>query len=405
MRLFRDFLLTEQKNLHLEHLEDEVLNGGVNGTRSAINFLQSLRDMLAGSSKSRVDVSVKWDGAPAIFVGINPENGKFFVGSKSVFAKNAKLNYSVGDISTNHAGGLADKLKVAFEVLSPLRWNGIFQGDMMFTDKDLKKETIEDKPYVTFQPNTILYAVPYKSADSFLSAKMGVVWHTSYSGKTMEDMTAKFGVKLSQIPKTKEAWMMDATYRDVSGTATFNKKDTITITKILSNAGKMFQSLKPAVLSRIVEDEPIRTLIKTFNNTKVKSGEKIKNTRQHTRGVIAFAYDKLKKDVEKVKREQTKKAKQQVMDEKMQFFRSNSSQLVKIFDMQNLLVDAKEMIIRKLEGAKGLTQTFIKTNKGFKVTAPEGFVAVDRLAGTAVKLVDRMEFSMHNFTAAKEWDK
>ena len=405
MRLFRDFLLTEQKNLHLEHLEDEVLNGGVNGTRSAINFLQSLRDMLAGSSKSRVDVSVKWDGAPAIFVGINPENGKFFVGSKSVFAKNAKLNYSVGDISTNHAGGLADKLKVAFEVLSPLRWNGIFQGDMMFTNNDLKKETIEDKPYVTFRPNTILYAVPYKSADSILSAKMGVVWHTSYSGKTMEDMTAKFGVKLSQIPKTKEAWMMDATYRDVSGTATFNKKDTITITKILSNAGKMFQSLKPAVLSRIVEDEPIRTLIKTFNNTKVKSGEKIKNTRQHTRGVIAFAYDKLKKDVDKVKREQTKKAKQQVMDEKMQFFRSNSSQLVKIFDMQNLLVDAKEMIIRKLEGAKGLTQTFIKTNRGFKVTAPEGFVAVDRLAGTAVKLVDRMEFSMHNFTAAKEWDK
>ena len=405
MRLFRDFLLTEQKNLHLEHLEDEVLNGGVNGTRSAINFLQSLRDMLAGSSKSRVDVSVKWDGAPAIFVGINPENGKFFVGSKSVFAKNAKLNYSVGDISTNHAGGLADKLKVAFEVLSPLRWNGIFQGDMMFTNNDLKKETIEDKPYVTFRPNTILYAVPYKSADSILSAKMGVVWHTSYSGKTMEDMTATFGVKLSQIPKTKEAWMQDATYRDVSGTATFNKKDTITITKILSNAGKMFQSLKPAVLSRIVEDEPIRTLIKTFNNTKVKSGEKIKNTRQHTRGVIAFAYDKLKKDVDKVKREQTKKAKQQVMDEKMQFFRSNSSQLVKIFDMQNLLVDAKEMIIRKLEGAKGLTQTFIKTNKGFKVTAPEGFVAVDRLAGTAVKLVDRMEFSMHNFTAAKEWDK
>lgn len=405
MRLFRDFLLTEQKNLHLEHLEDEVLNGGVNGTRSAINFLQSLRDMLAGSSKSRVDVSVKWDGAPAIFVGINPENGKFFVGSKSVFAKNAKLNYSVSDISANHSGGLADKLKVAFEVLSPLRWNGIFQGDMMFTDKDLKKETIEDRPYVTFQPNTILYAVPYKSADSFLSAKMGVVWHTSYSGKTMEGMTATFGVKLSQIPKTKEAWMMDATYRDVSGTATFNKKDTITITKILSNAGKMFQSLKPAVLSRIVEDEPIRTLIKTFNNTKVKSGEKIKNTRQHTRGVIAFAYDKLKKDVDRVKREQTKKAKQQVMDEKMQFFRSNSSQLVKIFDMQNLLVDAKEMIIRKLEGAKGLTQTFIKTNKGFKVTAPEGFVAVDRLAGTAVKLVDRMEFSMHNFTAAKEWDK
>ena len=169
MRQFRDFLLTEQKNLHLEHLEDEVLNGGVNGTRSAINFLQSLRDMLAGSSKSRVDVTVKWDGAPAIFAGVNPENEKFFVGTKGVFAKTKpKLNYSIDDINTNHSGGLADKLKVAFEVLSPLRWNGIFQGDMMFTSDDLKKETIDGQPYVTFQPNTIVYAVPYKSAGSVL---------------------------------------------------------------------------------------------------------------------------------------------------------------------------------------------------------------------------------------------
>ena len=191
MRQFRDFLLTEQKNLHLEHLEDEVLNGGVNGTRSAINFLQSLRDMLAGSSKSRVDVTVKWDGAPAIFAGVNPENEKFFVGTKGVFAKTKpKLNYSIDDVNTNHSGGLADKLKVAFEVLSPLRWNGIFQGDMMFISDDLKKETIDGQPYVTFQPNTIVYAVPHKSAGSVLSAKMGVVWHTSYSGKTMEDIVS-----------------------------------------------------------------------------------------------------------------------------------------------------------------------------------------------------------------------
>ena len=405
MRQFRDFLLTEQKNLHLEHLEDEVLNGGVNGTRSAINFLQSLRDMLAGSSKSRVDVTVKWDGAPAIFAGVNPENEKFFVGTKGVFAKTKpKLNYSIDDINTNHSGGLADKLKVAFEVLSPLRWNGIFQGDMMFTSDDLKKETIDGQPYVTFQPNTIVYAVPYKSAGSVLSAKMGVVWHTSYSGKTMEGMTAKFGVKLSQIPKTNQAWMQDATYRDVSGTATFNKTETDAITKILSQAGKTFHTLKKNVLTTIVEDETIRTMIKTFNNTKVRSGEKIKNTRMHTSGAIAFAYDKMKKDISKVKREESKKAKQQVMDEKMKFFRSNSSQLVKIFDMQNLLVDAKEMIIRKLEGAKGLADTFVKTDRGFRVTPAEGFVAIDKM-GKAVKLVDRMEFSMHNFNAAKAWDK
>ena len=60
MFAFSSFL-TEQKNLHMEHLEDEVLNGGVAGTRGALNFLQGLRDMLAGNAAASVNVTVKWD--------------------------------------------------------------------------------------------------------------------------------------------------------------------------------------------------------------------------------------------------------------------------------------------------------------------------------------------------------
>ena len=157
--------LTEAKNLHLEHLEDEVLNNGVVGTRGAINFLQSLRDMLAGNAKSSVNVTVKWDGAPAIFAGINPENGQFFVGTKGVFNKNAKINYSHEDIDRNHSGsGLNNKLKVALTELSKLGITDVLQGDMLFTQDDLEKKTIEGKQYVTFQPNTIVYAVPMESA-------------------------------------------------------------------------------------------------------------------------------------------------------------------------------------------------------------------------------------------------
>lgn len=397
--------LTEEKNLHLEHLEDEVLNNGVVGTRSAINYLQSLRDMLAGSSKSSVNVTVKWDGAPAIFAGINPENGQFFVGTKGVFNKNAKINYSYDDIDRNHpSSGLNQKLKVALTELSKLGIKDVLQGDMMFTQEDLENKTIDGKQYVTFQPNTIVYAVPMESAQRILSSKMGIVFHTTYSGKTMEDMSASFSVNLRGLAKTSDVWYSDAEYRDTSGSINFNKKETDAITKVLSQAGKTFHSLKSEFLSMISQDDEIKTMIKTYNNTKVRTGQKITNTRMHTKGLIEYVYDKLKKEVDKVKRPQNKKIKQQNMDRLMKEFRSNSSQLVKIFDMQNLLVDAKEMVIRKLEKSKGLMDLFIRTENGYKVTQPEGFVAIDKL-GKAVKLVDRLEFSRANFNAAKNWTK
>ena len=396
--------LTEAKNLHLEHLEDEVLNNGVKGTRGAINFLQSLRDMLAGSAKSSVNVTVKWDGAPAVFAGINPENGQFFVGTKGVFNKNAKINYSHEDIDRNHPGsGLNHKLKLALTELSKLGIKDVLQGDMLFTQEDLEKKTIEGKQYVTFQPNTIVYAVPKESASQILSSKMGIVFHTTYSGKTMEDMSASFNVNLRGLSKSSSVWFSDATYKDTSGTINFNKAETKEMSNVLSKAGKTFHTLKADVLNHI-GDSDINILVKTFNNTKVREGEKITDTRQHTRGLIAYVYDKLKKDVDKVKRPETKKEKQLTMDNKMKFFRSNSSQLVKIFDMQNLLVDAKELIIRKLEKSKGVMDTFVRTNNGYRVTQPEGFVAVDHV-GKAVKLVDRLEFAHQNFTAAKNWDK
>jgi len=397
--------LTEEKNLHLEHLEDEVLNNGVVGTRSAINYLQSLRDMLAGSSKSSVNVTVKWDGAPAIFAGINPENGQFFVGTKGVFNKNAKINYSHDDIDRNHpSSGLNQKLKVALTELSKLGIKDVLQGDMMFTQEDLENKTIDGKQYVTFQPNTIVYAVPMESAQRILSSKMGIVFHTTYSGKTMEDMSASFSVNLRGLAKTSDVWYSDAEYRDTSGSINFNKKETDAITKVLSQAGKTFHSLKSDFLSMISQDDEIKTMIKTYNNTKVRTGQKITNTRMHTKGLIEYVYDKLKKEVDKVKRPQNKRIKQQNMDRLMKEFRSNSSQLVKIFDMQNLLVDAKEMVIRKLEKSKGLMDLFIRTENGYKVTQPEGFVAIDKL-GKAVKLVDRLEFSRANFNAAKNWTK
>jgi len=403
---FAEFL-TEQKNLHMEHLEDEVLNHGVAGTRGAINFLQGLRDMLAGHSDAPVNVTVKWDGAPAVFAGYNPENDRFFVGTKGVFNKSAKINYTEADIDDNHSGGLADKLKVALAELSRVNIKGVLQGDMMYTKDDLKREEIGGESYITFQPNTIVYAVPVKTklAAKIMSSNMGIVWHTTYSGDTMEDMTASFGVSSGAFRDINTVWQADAAFKDQSGTATMTKKETGDVTAILKKAGQLFQKLDSNILEMIANDAQTSLMVKTYYNTKVRSGEKVKNVKKHTAGMIAYVYDKLKADVDKVKQEKNKKIKKATMDKYVKFLRKNSGEFVKIFAMQNLLIDAKLLIVRKLESIQGLTKTFIKTPTGYRVTAPEGFVAIDSLKGGAVKLVDRMEFSMQNFNAAKNWDK
>ena len=405
MFAFSSFL-TEQKNLHMEHLEDEVLNHGVEGTRGAINFLQGLRDMLAGNADSSVNVTVKWDGAPAVFAGVNPENDRFFVGTKGVFAKNAKINYTETDINDNHSGGLASKLIVALNELPKANIKGVLQGDMMYTKEDLQTETIDNEQYITFQPNTIVYAVPVKTrlAAKILSSNMGIVWHTTYSGSTMEDMTASFGVSSGAFRESSTIWQADASFQDHSGSATMTKKQTGDVTAILSRAGKLFQKLNSNVLGMIANDDQTSTLVKTYTNKMVRQGEQIKDVKRHTAGLIAFVYDKLKADIDKVKREETKKNKKDVMDRYVGFLRDNSSEIVKIFAMQNLLIEAKLIIIRQLEKVKSI-KTLMKTSTGFRVTAPEGFVAIDNLKGGAVKLVDRMEFSMQNFNAAKNWDK
>ena len=407
---FTEFLqeARQDKNLHLEHLEDNVLNRGVAGARESINFLQSLRDMLAGKSASKVNVTTKWDGAPAVFAGINPANGKFFVGTKSVFNITPKLNYTDKDIDKNHpTGGLNEKLKIALAFLPKLGIRGVLQGDMMFTKGDLKKETIEGERYITFQPNTIVYAVPQDSilAKKMQAAQLGIVFHTSYSGRTLKTMKPSFNIDIGRLQPTKDVWFRDASFTDASGTATFTDAETRQITNILSQAGRTFRTINAQVLNRISINDKILMEIKTFNNKSVRAGEKIRNTSVHTINLIRYVEDKLNKEILKAKRADTKRKRQQEKNEMMRFFRGSAMQLVQIFNLMNLIVDTKLIIIRKLQEMRQVTNTFVRTDDGFKITNPEGFVAVDKLSGGALKLVDRLEFSHKNFTVKKQWDK
>ncbi len=402
------------KNLHLEHIEDDILNFGVVGARASINFLRSLRDMLSGSSRSSINMTVKWDGAPAIFAGVDPSDNKFFVAKKSVFNKTPLLYKTASEIDTDTKlpQSLKSKFKTALAEFSKLGINGVLQGDLMFTKSDLQSETIDGQRYTTFQPNTIVYAVPSGSPldIKIKQAKIGIVWHTSYSGKSLQDMRASFGVNIKPLTKPSSVWMDDASYQDISGQATFTKTETDNITRILSSVGLQFRRIPSAQLNTFLAmqnsftGKMVGANFKTYNNSKVREGQKVTNPKSHAQGYVKWVENKFKTEIDKLKTEKSKSALELKMKETVKVISSQVSLIENITAFQSMIVDAKMIIVNKLNTVKSIG-TFIKTDSGFKVTTPEGYVAIDRIEGNAVKLVDRMEFSYNNFTAIKAWDK
>ena len=412
---FSTFLKEDKggKNLHLEHIEDEILNYGVDGGRAAINFVQSLRDMLAGSSRSSINMTVKWDGAPAIFAGIDPEDNKFFVAKKSVFNINPKLYKSVAEIDADLSGQLNDKFKVALAEFSKLNIKGVLQGDLMFTSDDIKTENIDGTKYYTFQPNTIVYAVPVDSdlGKQIKNAKVGVVWHTTYTGDALQDMKASFGADVSNLNKVSSVWTDDATYKDVSGKATMTEKETAIVTKHLSNAGKTFRKINSSLLKSFLNLQNTFTGVyasaglKTYNNSKVREGKPVSDAKKHAQGYLKWVENAFDKQMNKLKTDKSKEKVKVKKTEVLRELKKHTVNLSNIVDFQNHIVNAKMAVVKKLNNVRQLTDTFIKTANGYKVTNPEGYVAIDRVKGNAVKLVDRMEFSFNNFTAIKNWDK
>ena len=405
MMRFIEFI-SEQKNTHMTHIEDKVLYGGVDGTRQAILALRSLRDMVAGVKDG--NVSVKWDGAPAVFAGTDPRDNKFFVAKKGIFNATPKVYKTDSDIDDDTSGDLNSKLKAALKYLPELGIKGVVQGDFLFDASEIKTKKLSGKMYVTFHPNTIVYAVPSgtDAAKKVKAAKIGVVWHTTYTGSSFETMKASYGVDTTQFRNSKNVWSQDAMLRDMTQ-FTMTKKDTEEVNAHLSNCGRIFNKISSTTLRTLENNGNLAQLIETFNNTYVRKGEVIGNTKTHVNKLIAHIKQKFQKEIDKRKSEKGKTAQQKKLDEVLQFFSpQNKISLQMMFDLQKSIVLAKLKIINILNRLNG-AQTFLKTRDGYKVTGQEGYVAIDKLGGDAVKIVDRMEFSYANFSPEiiKGWDK
>ncbi len=409
MQKFQDYLV-EDRNTHLEHLEDEIINNGSKGAKTAIEFLKSIKQMLQGGSGGST-VSVKWDGAPAVFCGINPENNKFFVGTKSIFNATPKINYTNADISRNHGGALADKLKECLKHLPSLGISGILQGDLLFTSGDKKNATVAGQKSIVFTPNTITYAVPVVKTgffgsslyDNINKAKVGIIFHTSYSGKTMSTIKATFGASVKNLKKNKNVFFDDATYKRADAAA-FNANEEKAFDNIIKMAeGSAYKA--GIFIDKLKKDTGPLSLgvqLKTFFNTYIRQGTQITNTTKLVNNFEVYFKDRIKKEIASKKTDKAKQKYEEILEAGMKILRPNKEGLYFAVATYITFQSAKAVLLRKLNTIQSIG-SFLRTKNGYKVTNPEGYVAIQK--GGAVKLVDRLEFSQANFNMAKDWVK
>ena len=348
-------------------------------------------------------MTTKWDGAPAIIAGKDPETGKFFVGTKGVFARNPKMNFTVADIKNNHpAEGLQKKLITALNSLKGLTWNTVAQGDMLYSKEDLQMTNIEGEEVIAFKPNTIVYTVPANSklAGEISSADMGIVWHTEYAGgPTLADTTAKFGFDSSVLGNSSKVWHRDALIKDLSGTVTLTQEEGAVMLQSIADADKYLKTIDAETFSWLEKGTDLigknfLQQLKAHVNNNIRAGAFDEPTK-FAQGFVQKYIDFMTKEIDKVKTQKSIDAKTDLMVKGVKFIKENVKQIVSVYDLYLKLIEAKIQIVKKLETIRQIP-TFKETEKGYEVTGEEGFVAVDR-NNNALKLVDRMEFSRLNF--------
>ena len=387
---------------HLEHLEDEMLNYGVEGCIASVNFLKELRKML-GCDNSTGFMQTKWDGAPSVVCGTDPNSGMFFVGTKSVFAQNSKACYRDADVDLYYEGDLAEKLKYSLKYFSTLGIQGIVQGDLLFTT-DVKRETVNGEKLYTFTPNTITYGIPvdHPIGVATSKAKIGVVFHTHYRGNNFQTMQAVAGAKVKgsiEVLSVDNDTPMDRVGLNHSEEVLFDKY-VANIEKMCAASGDFLDEL--TTLSGTAGDAKwhVSSYLKQFFNSQIKNQKTISNTTQALEDLTNFYHSKVKPLADKIKTPKTQVAKKKLIYDSENYLINNATKFKSMLGLYKEIQEIKQFVIDKLDKLETF-KTFVQTDTGYKVTGPEGYVL--HKDGDMIKFVNRLEFSYNNFTVAKKW--
>ena len=399
-------ILNEFKRTHLEHIEDLVITNGYEGGKSVVEYFRGLLVTLQGASAESMEVSVKWDGAPAVICGTNPDNGKFFVGTKSVFAQNAKINYTKKDIAKNHGtDDLGQKLLKCLVHLQKLDIREVLQGDLLFTDNDITRKNVNGKPHITFTPNTITYAVEEQSelGKQIDAAKLGIIFHTTYVGDTLANMNAKGGANVQSLSKSPDVFFDNAVYKDVSGSAKFTSKETAQFMNGLDKLESLLTNVPRDLSGQLGQNNDFVGYFQMYINAMVKEGQLPTNINEYLKGFKDFYNGRMQQQMAGLKAQKALALRQDKMKQMPQFLARVRKPLQAMLTFYKAVQTMKAFVLKKMNQAMAIG-SFAQTDNGLEVTDPEGFVAVDRM-GNAVKLVDRLGFSRRNLTAVNKFKK
>ena len=397
------------KNTHLDHAEEIVFIRGAAGVQQLVNNFTNLLGLLTGSGGDS-SVTTKWDGSPAIFCGIDPADGRFFVGTKGVFAKNAKLNKSMEDIETNHGDvtrngetvskeGLREKLRAALQYLPELGITGVLQGDLLYTRSDLKMVQINGEQAVAFKPNTITYTLPTSSnvAKQVMASQMGIVFHTEYTGDSLATMSANFGYSADNLKPSRNVWYTDATIKNVSDQVAFEPDEVAQIKQAISELAGLGENVKQfEVLNKQMPIDLIQEL-KAHANTPIRSGQPLQqNPMKFAKEFTVRIKQKFAKAIDNLKSDRGRQNKQAQLQQTLAVLDEHVNDIAGIYQAYLLTDRIKMMFQRKMREIRAIDSFIEQPDGSFKVTDPEGFVVVGSNGG-AMKIVDRLEFSAANF--------
>jgi hypothetical protein len=399
-------VLTEFKRTHLEHIEDIIVTDGYVGGQAVVEYFRGLLLTLKGTSSEAMSVSVKWDGAPAVVCGTNPDNGQFFVGTKAVFAKAAKINYTKKDIAKNHGTDeLGQKLLKCLVHLKKLNIQGVVQGDLLYTDEGITRKNIEGKPHLTFTPNTITYAIPEDGdlAKQIDRAKLGIIFHTTYAGDSLATMNAQGGADVSSFAQSPDVFFDNASYKDVSGSAKFTADESQQFYNSIDKLETLLNSVPRDLSSVLGQNTDFVPMFQMYINAMVKQGELPTNVNQFLLGFRKFYADRMQQQISGLKAQKALQLRQDKMKQMPVFLSKAKKPLQAMLTFYKAVQQMKGFVLKKMNQAMAIG-SFSQTDNGLQVTEPEGFVAVDK-SGNAVKLVDRLGFSRRNLTAISKFKK
>ena len=392
---------------HLEHIEDEILNHGSAGCMASVSAMQELLRML-GKKPSSGYMQTKWDGAPSVVCGKHPVNGMFFVGTKSVFNKtDPKICYTQNDVDIHYGDASPDlksKLKICIQYFPSLNMGTVCQGDLLFTS-DVKTEEIDGEKLYTFKPNAITYGIPtdHPLGQQIKTAKIGIVFHTSYTGTEVATMTAKAGAP--RMKSTSEVFLVenDTPMDDIS-------VDRSTLSKFEQNVSIVESMCKKSevFLDHLVDNMGttgdkkfhVASYLKQFFNAEIRGGRSIGNAQTTLKALGKFYHEKMMAVIDKLKSDKTIMERRKQMYDGIEYLEKNEQNFVAMLTLYTKIIECKDLVMSQLDHLETF-KTYVQTDKGYKVTNPEGYVLHHN--GDMIKLVNRIEFSYINFTLAKSW--